>query len=515
LIDILASIILEHMSALNLTAGAHRVLAGLRQQTEQSGVVVYRWLIQNMLDDEGHATEILRSFDVRLPDDAAFSADPIGVPYSEWQQAFLRKADHYSILTNNNGPTGTEHLLLAAMELDPATASFLQAFGLQRDHLIDLVTVAQPDLAGPESALVQIRPAGVGHVEEGGLYRILDASANRAREGLRVVEDYVRFQLNDAVISGELKSIRHVLTTALQFLGQSRWVPSRDTLQDVGTRGSLATERQRGSLIDVLRANMKRAEEAIRSLEEYSKLLDSDLGEQIGQARYRMYTVEKSLEAAIQSRERLADAQLYLLVTAASCRYGAEETIRHSLEMGVDVVQLREKEMGAREMVAYGERVREMTAAAGKLLIINDRADIAAAIGADGVHLGQEDLSVQAARQVLGGAKLIGVSSHTPEQARQAIFDGADYLGAGPVFPSNTKEFTRFAGLELIEYMANHVCIPWFAIGGIRGDNLSEVTAAGGTRIAVSNVICSAPHPRGVVSDLKEKLTRASARLRP
>jgi len=504
-------------STSNLTAGVERVLTALKER-RLAGLrnSPFELLLEILLEDEGVATEILRQSKVvhftssKTLTVEAESDDFVG-HFPEWQRNLIRRADQFARLANSNEPTGTEHLLLAMMDLDSSTATKLARFGLTTASLLDQITVPDPEFAGPEQALVQIQPANSGTIDEIGLSRILDASANRAREGLRVVEDYVRFRLDDPLLSRELKAIRHLLTETLRHLGQSAWISSRDTLHDVGTLGTLASERQRGSLTDVLRANLKRVEEALRTLEEYGKLLDSQLSLQLSECRYRMYTVEKTLETTIQSRQRLIDCQLYLLVTAAECRYGAEATIRHSLEKGVDIVQIREKHMSDRELVSYAEKVRAWTAETGALLIMNDRPDLAAAVGADGVHLGQDDLGIQSARQILGKTALIGISTHTPEQARQAVFEGADYLGAGPVFPSKTKAFTDFPGLPFIEHVAQNICLPWFAIGGINADNLWEVLRAGGTRIAVSSVICQAPHPRGVAQMLKEGLSNFSA----
>jgi len=501
----------------NLTAGVERVLAALKaRRLAGPRSSPFELLLEILLHDEGVATEILRQSEVvNSPSPGVPAAEAeindIANHFSEWQRQLIHRADQFARLANSNEPTGTEHLLLAMMDLDSSTAQRLAKFGLTTVSLLDRITVPDPEFAGPEQALVQIQPANSGTIDEIGLSRILDASANRAREGLRVVEDYVRFRLDDALLSRELKAIRHLLTETLRHLGQSAWISSRDTLHDVGTLGTLASERQRGSLTDVLRANLKRVEEALRTLEEYGKLLDSQLSLQLSECRYRMYTVEKILETTIQSRQRLQDCLLYLLVTASECRYGAEATIRHSLEKGVDIVQIREKGMPDRELVVYAEKVRAWTAESDALLIMNDRPDLAAAVGADGVHLGQEDVGVQTARQILGKTALIGISTHTPEQARQAVFDGADYLGVGPVFPSKTKEFTNFPGLQFVEHVAQNICLPWFAIGGINADNLSEVLRVGGSRIAVSSVICQAPHPRGITQMLKESLSNFPA----
>lgn len=501
------------MSELNLTAGAQRALSALQASSQCSSRELFRTLVGFLLESEGNATEMLREARVELwPIQGSCQQDSGSFVYLEWQRELVRNAQRIALLTNAQGFAGSEHLLLAAVELDQETAQELERFGLTHDVILERITVPEPELpvSGSEP-MIQIRPAEPGNLAQAGLFRILDASANRAREGLRVVEDYVRFRHDHGIISGELKEIRHELTKALNYLNQHRWAASRDSINDVGALGKLASERHRGSMEDVVRANLKRVEESLRSLEEYSKLIDQELSLAISRCRYRMYTVEKSLEALIEGRHRLEEAELYLLVTASQCRYGAEETIRHAIEKGVDVIQIREKDREGGDLLRYAEKVREWTAASGTLFIVNDRVDIAAAVGADGVHLGQDDLSVAAARKILGGSGLIGVSTHSLEQARQALFDGADYLGVGPVFPSRTKQFTDFAGLDYVRQAADNISIPWFAIGGITAENLNEVVAAGARRVAVSSTICQAPDPRGVTETLKGMLQHANS----
>ncbi len=137
---------------------------------------------------------------------------------------------------------------------------------------------------------------------------------------------------------------------------------------------------------------------------------------------------------------------------------------------------------------------------------MNDRPDLAAVCHADGVHLGQEDLSVKDARAIVGADALIGVSTHTIEQARQAVLEGANYIGTGPTFPSGTKQFENFPGLEFLRAVAAEIRLPAFAIGGITPAKLPQVLATGITRIAVSGSITSAPDPVSVMCDLLEQL---------
>ncbi len=137
-----------------------------------------------------------------------------------------------------------------------------------------------------------------------------------------------------------------------------------------------------------------------------------------------------------------------------------------------------------------------------RLLIVNDRPDLAVLCGADGVHVGQDELTVRDARRIVGANRLVGVSTHSIEQARAAVLDGADYLGVGPVFVSQTKSFDALAGLEFVSQAAAEIGLPWYAIGGISPQNVREVCDAGATRVAVSSVICTARDPQVVASSL-------------
>ncbi|MEX0717400.1 MAG: thiamine phosphate synthase, partial [Planctomycetaceae bacterium] len=267
-------------------------------------------------------------------------------------------------------------------------------------------------------------------------------------------------------------------------------------------------EAARGVPLDVVRANLRRAEEGLRTLEEFGKLIDPGAAEEFGRMRYRVYTLEKAILTAGSARERLAGCDLCLLLTAASCRVGVERVVRESLAAGARMIQVREKSLSDGELLEHARRVRDWTRAAEALLIVNDRPDIAALVEADGVHVGRDDLPVRAARRIVGPGRLIGVSTHDIDQARQAVLDGADYLGVGPTFPSKTKQFAELAGLEFLREAAAEISLPWFAIGGIDSDNVAEAVAAGARRVAVSGAICAAAEPgeaaRGIIARLRE-----------
>ncbi len=383
-------------------------------------------------------------------------------------------------------------------------------------------------------------------------YRILDAAANRASEGLRVVEDYARFGLNDAHLSRLLKECRHELASVLTALSPAQRLAARDTLGDVGTSIGTPSEYQRGSVEDVACASFKRVQEALRTLEEFSKLLGDDddqrgletltrsasvsghgassnlgspdrassltlrvrvgstssaIARRFEQLRYRLYTAEKAVLRTRFARDRLFDQRLYLLVTASACHAGCEPVVRAAMTAGVKLIQMREKSLTDRELVAQARRLRAWTRDADALLIVNDRPDIAVLAEADGVHIGQDELSVSDARRIVGPDRLIGVSTHSIEQARQAVLDGADYLGVGPTFPSGTKSFESFAGLDFIRQVAAEITLPWFAIGGIDANNIAAVLEAGASRIAVSGAILTASDPHAAASELLANLS--------
>jgi thiamine-phosphate pyrophosphorylase len=336
--------------------------------------------------------------------------------------------------------------------------------------------------------------------------RILDAAANRAREGLRVLEDYARFALDDAHLTRRLKECRHTLRDALAGLPAETLLRSRDTQFDVGTAISTMSESVRQSPAEIAWAAFKRSQEAVRTLEEFAKLFSPIAASRLEQLRYQLYTLEKCIALTELNRRDLADQRLYLLATEALCPHGLGPAVRAALAGGVSIVQLREKEIPERRLLELARRVRVWTREAGALFIMNDRADLAVAADADGVHVGQDELPVKDVREIVGPRRLVGVSTHSIDQARKAVLDGADYLGIGPVFPSATKSFDSLAGLEFVRQVAAEITLPWFAIGGINAENVAAVIEAGAKRIAVSNAILSVEDPAAAARTLGDRL---------
>jgi thiamine-phosphate pyrophosphorylase len=341
-----------------------------------------------------------------------------------------------------------------------------------------------------------------------GPLRIADAAANRAGEGLRVIEDYVRFVLDDRHLTEQVKALRHDFAAALAVFPQSQRHAARDTPGDVGTEISTAGEQSRNDLHSVVAASFKRVQQSLRSLEEIAKLSDSTAATRFEQLRYRSYTLERAVDVTSSSRERLEAARLYVLVDGRENEAAFGSFVETLVWAGVDVLQLRDKNLGDRDLLARARRARELTRSTATLLIINDRPDIAALSQADGVHVGQEELSVKDARTIVGSRALVGVSTHSIEQARQAVLDGANYIGVGPTFPSQTKQFAEFPGLELLRQVAAEITLPAFAIGGIDDANVGAMVETGMKRIAVSGAVVSAADPVKTLADLRARLER-------
>ncbi|GAC1317003.1 MAG: hypothetical protein NVSMB25_03830 [Thermoleophilaceae bacterium] len=211
------------------------------------------------------------------------------------------------------------------------------------------------------------------------------------------------------------------------------------------------------------------------------------------------------MEHPIDRRLRLAQSRLYLISAGGP---GALAMVKAALAGGVDIVQLRDKCADDRELVATGRALRRACDAHNALLIVNDRPDIALECSADGVHLGQQDESVEAVRAAVGPALLIGISTHSPEQIARAEASAADYLGVGPVHGTPTKPHAEPVGAELVAHAAAATSKPFFAIGGIDATNAGEVIEAGATRIAVVRAIGDAADPRAAAARLSDALTR-------
>ncbi len=332
------------------------------------------------------------------------------------------------------------------------------------------------------------------------VYRILDANLDRAREGLRIIEEWCRFGLNDASLAEACKDLRQEV--GRWHTAQMR--AARDTLGDPGTDLTHPQEEQRADITSLLQANFCRVQEALRVLEEYGKLYDPNMGSAFKQMRYQVYTLESTL-MGYQRHQLLGQSRLYLVTSPVD---NCLETVEAALKGGLMLLQYREKTSDDLIHLERARKLQQLCHDYGALFIINDRVDLALAVGADGVHLGQQDMPIAVARQLLGSQRLIGLSTTNPQEMQGAIAEGADYIGVGPVYETPTKAGKAAAGLEYVRYASKNCPIPWFAIGGIDASNINDVIDAGGQRVAVVRSLMQAEQPTLVTQYFISQLYR-------
>jgi len=205
--------------------------------------------------------------------------------------------------------------------------------------------------------------------------------------------------------------------------------------------------------------------------------------------------------------ELLSRIQLYVIADKKICGdRDVEDVVRQAIEGGAQMIQCRDKDSDHADFLSMARKLRAVCKERGIPFIVNDRADIAAEVNADGVHVGQKDLSASEARQVLGSARIIGKSSSTLDQAIRAQDEGADYVGIGPIFDTPSKQIDKPIGLDIVPKANEMLGIPFFLIGGITEENLNQVIRAGGRRIAVISAVVSSDHVTLAAASLLRRL---------
>ena len=476
-----------------------------RQCAERRGEVVPTladWLTVLLDDEEGRPATLLQKMAISLDTARAFAADH--QPHQHLAPdtpRLFRRGRELSVVLRADPTLTTDFVFLAVLEAAETLDGGFATLGGSLGQLAELFGESPAIETTPVSDFLVAHDADTVAAE-----RLLDAALNRARESFRVLDDYARFVKNDRVFTTQLKQLRHRLVAATESLPGLKLLAVRDTPGDVGTTITAGREYVRSSPHETARINCKRLQETLRSIEEFGKSYGERFAKEIESIRYAVYSLESSLFADRDLRGRLADTSLYVLLTGSQCTASLDWTIREAAAGGAQVFQLREKSLTDAELLARAQIVRRVTRETGTLLIVNDRPDIAVLADADGVHLGQDDLPVAAARRILGPDKLIGASTHTVEQIHAAVLAGADYLGVGPVFPSATKSFEALAGLEFVRAASEATALPRFALGGITPLNVHEITAAGLRRVAVSAAVTTADEPRLVAALFRESL---------
>jgi thiamine-phosphate pyrophosphorylase len=344
---------------------------------------------------------------------------------------------------------------------------------------------------------------------EQAILRILDANLDRAREGLRVIEEWCRFGLERSDLTAICKDLR-------QQLGQLHTADiraARDTPGDPGTHLTHPQETQRADIAQVLLANCARVQESLRVLEEYGKIAGlppavgdrPDLAATAKQIRYQVYTLESAMTPK-PKLSALLNARLYLVTSPES---NLIHIVEAALNGGLRLVQYRDKIADNATRYDNATKLKFLCHQYGAVFIINDHIDLALAVDADGVHLGQQDYPIDVARRLLGPEKIIGRSTTNPTELQRAIAEKADYIGVGPVYETPTKPGKSASGYEYIAYAKAHAPMPWYAIGGVDATNLQDVIAAGAGRAAVVRAIMQAPDPKAITQQLVAQLAQA------
>lgn len=317
---------------------------------------------------------------------------------------------------------------------------------------------------------------------------MLDANANRAVEGFRVAEDVLRFYCDDGRLFREIRDLRHQIRATAARLpgGDAALLDGRDSAADVG--GAIKP-RDKKDIAGMLRSNLRRAQEALRVLEETSAPLSAHCSQAFAKIRFKTYTLEKEIASAMKKIDRKMKTFpkapfVYIIGGADDFAERRGAYLRAIVAGGAGVIQLREKGLSDLDILKRAEKLKKALKNSDALFFMNDRVDLALAAGADGVHLGDSDLPVSAAQQIADGL-LIGTSSHSLAQALQAAADGPDYISLGPIFRSPTKPDIRPVGLKTLEKVCCNLHIPVVAIGGINGGNVNQVFEAGASGAAM------------------------------
>lgn len=342
--------------------------------------------------------------------------------------------------------------------------------------------------------------------------RIIDANFNRAREAARVIEEYCRFWLNCETLSARAKSLRHRLCAAAGKIDTASLICSRDSEADVGRGMVVEGQLNRKTLADSFTAAAKRLTEALRVLAEMSMIVQPSLSEEFEQLRFEAYTLEKDIVCFGAVKEKFSNVRLYVVLSVTDKVDDQEviELIKSCIAGRTDCIQLRAKGISDSRTFTLGRELARMCKDGDVISIINDRHDIAALVGADGVHLGQDDLPLARSRQLQLRPMIFGRSTHSVQELKSAIEEGADYVSVGPVFASPTKPSLNVAGLEYVEQALEILAgsgIGHVAIGGITPENVGRVLKKGIRTIAVSSAVMNSTDAEKLCRNLKECIT--------
>ena len=316
--------------------------------------------------------------------------------------------------------------------------------------------------------------------------RIIDVNLNRFNEGMRVIEELFRFYFDDPQMTKISKTFRHDFTSFLKkrFKITQLYI-SRDIAMDVGKTISTEEEIIRIGVEDIFYANAGRVKEAIRTVEEYLKLYDKELSKKVERLRYRFYDIEKKMAEFFNKKSKIFySKKIYPIFSPIAYNKKFKDVIDILKNFNIAVLQLRMKESETDEFYKTAKYIREELP--DTVLVINDRLDIAISIGANGIHIGENDLPYKKVKELVDDSMLIGVSARNEKELKKYSETGADYIGVGPIYKTKTKkdagrEIGEDIAIELAKKYSSHFIV---GIGGINRCRAKRLLNSGINMIA-------------------------------
>lgn len=332
------------------------------------------------------------------------------------------------------------------------------------------------------------------------IYRIIDANINRVSEGIRVLEDLCRFYYNDEIKTKELRELRHDVRKTFD---SDELITYRDSINDIGAAISLKTTVDKKETIEALiKSNFKRIQEGLRTIEELLKVLGYyEYGKKYETLRFKSYYLEKTYP---NRKFYFKDSIYAILGEDFSNGKDNIQLTKELIESGIKIIQYREKDKDKVYKLNQCKIIRELTKKNNVTFIVNDDIDIALAVKADGIHLGQEDMDSLEARKIAPNM-IIGLSTHNKNQALLALEKKVDYIGVGPIFNTTTKKDIEYSeGLEYLKWVSKNIKLPCVTIGGIKEENLMDVISHGGKCFAMISELVSTENMKTKVNNIRK-----------
>ncbi len=328
----------------------------------------------------------------------------------------------------------------------------------------------------------------------GSIYTALDANFNRCMEGLRVCEDIFRFYYLNHDLSSSFKKLRHSIKHSIKSLPGNMLLSSRDVNADKQKFADAVSGEIRENIQDVFKANIHRAIEAARVIEELSKILSSSLSADFQSLRFSLYDIEKIAFSYIIKTVKVNNlkGKLYAILDSEFIKENSyRKTAESFIKGGAGAIQLRMKNSSGKEFLSTAMEISDLCKSADVLFIVNDHPAIAFLSNSDGIHLGQDDISIKDAGKIITHDSIIGISTHSYDQACEADIEFPDYIAIGPVFNTSSKNGNDIHGIgvDIIKKIKSEIDKPLVAIGGISKENIKEVIEAGADSAAVISAL--------------------------